>query len=255
MSIVPLISSPATASSTRSLALILLALGGLSACGGSGAAKVEAEDSGAAAEGDGGDGADGTDGAADGTDGTADGADGADGSADGADGATDGTGGADGAADGAADGTTDGGDGAPPPPALPVEGAWSLVASDLTRDDCGVASFQDPAAFVAEAYTVRHIDPVTFALAADGGTPGDCLVTDGLTFTCASATLRQDLGSYGFDAEMVIETVFSGALSADRTTLDGQTDISVTCEGNCFLIEFVLDFPCPMQLDMTLTAD
>jgi hypothetical protein len=246
----------------RALALIgALALG----CGGEGAAKVEgsgADSGGATDEGAADGGADGADGATDGADGSTDGADGAtDGGA--TDGGTDGTtdGGADGTTDGGADGATDGGTDAadggeePPPPALPVEGAWSLADWSLTRDDCGVASFQDPAAFLAEAYAISHVDPVTFALSADGGAPGDCAVTDGVSFSCASATLRQDLGSFGFDAEMVIDTQLSGTLSEDRRSLVGATDITVVCDGDCWLIEFVLDFPCPMQIDMTLTAD
>jgi hypothetical protein len=42
-------------------------------------------------------------------------------------------------------------------------------------------------------------------------------------------------------------------VSATRKT--GQADITVTCEGTCWALEFVLAFPCPMQLDMDLAAD
>lgn len=165
--------------------------------------------------------------------------------------------GGEGSGDSGGDGTGDAGDDGTTeePPALPVEGSWSLSSFDLTRDDCGVASFQDVSEFVAETYVVAHVDDTTFSLAADGGAPDNCTVTDGEAFTCPPLEVREDLSSVGFDAEMVVDTVFSGTLDGGYLEMTGVTDITVECEGDCFLIEFVLDFPCPMAIDMTLSAD
>jgi hypothetical protein len=157
--------------------------------------------------------------------------------------------------DGGTGGEDTGGEEEPPPPALPVEGAWSLGDWTLASDDCGVASYQDPSEFVADAYTVAHVDSTTFSLASGGEPPGNCVVAEDLSYECESATVRQDLSDFGFDAEMVVDTTFRGVLSSDYTTLSGTTDVTVTCEGSCWLIELVLDFPCPMAIDMSLLSD
>lgn len=187
------------------------------------------------------DGADGSDEGAGGTGG--DDSDGGDGSGDTGDG--EGGGGDDGG---------DTGDTEPPPPALPVEGAWSLTDFSVADDPCGVGTYQDPAELVAERYTVAHVDAATFALAADGQPPGDCVVADGGGFLCAAAQLREDLSGFGIDADMLVDTQLSGVLGPDFRTMSGTTDITVTCDGDCWLLEFVLDFPCPMTVDMTLDA-
>lgn len=142
-----------------------------------------------------------------------------------------------------------------PPPALPLEGSWSLTASDLVQDDCGVATYQDPDELIAETWEVSHVDASTFALSAAGEPPGDCGVVDGVSFSCEPTQVRQDLSSYGFAAEMVVDTVFSGELGRDWDTMSGPTDIVVTCEGDCWLVELVLDFPCDMRVDLELAAD
>ncbi len=191
-------------------------------------------------DGAGGDGAGGTDGSG-GSDG------GAGGTGDGGDaggGADDGSGGGD-----------DGGTEEEEPPVLPVEGAWSLDDSTLVRDDCGVAAYQDPGEFIAEAYTVAHVGADIFSLAASGEPPEDCEVARDGGFVCDSAQVREDLSSMGINADMVVDTEFSGTFSSDYRTITGTNDIVVTCDGDCWLVEFVLDFPCDMAIEMDLSAD
>lgn len=217
-----------------------------------------AEDSGTfddASGGDEGGGAEGGDGDGDGGSGGDDG--GGTGDEGGSDGAGDEGGSGDSGDGGSEDGGAgdDGGTGEEPPPALPAEGDWSLAASALVRDDCGVADYQDPGGFIAEAYDVLHVDDETFSLAADGEPPGDCAVGRGSQFTCASAQVRQNLSDYGINADMVVDTVFSGTFSSDYRSMTGTTDVVVTCDGDCWLLEFVLSFPCDMAIDMDLAAD
>ena len=202
------------------------------------------DDGDGAGSGDGGSGDDDGGGTGSGDDGGSGGSDGDGGSGDSGDGGSDGGGAGD-----------DGGTGEEPPPALPAEGDWSLAASALVRDDCGVADYQDPGGFIAEAYDVLHVDDETFSLAADGEPPGDCAVSRGSEFTCASAQVRQSLSDYGINADMVVDTVFSGTFSSDYRSMTGTTDVVVTCDGDCWLLEFVLSFPCDMAIDMDLTAD
>ena len=205
------------------------------------------------------------DGGGSGDDGGGDGS-GDDGGGDGSgdDGGDDGAGddgGDDGGSDGGGsdDGGSDDGDDPeeeePEPVLLPVEGDWNLVDQYLSDDPCGVSNYQDPSGFIAEAYEVAHVDSETFALSASGEPPGDCIVSGGSSFTCAPAQVRQDLSSYGISADMVVDTEFNGTLDADFLTMTGATDITVTCDGDCWLVELALDFPCPMTIDMTLEAD
>jgi hypothetical protein len=136
-----------------------------------------------------------------------------------------------------------------------VEGDWSLDDSALVEDVCGVASYQDPGEFIAEAYTVAHVSDDIFSLAASGAAPGDCEVASDGGFVCDSEQVREDLSSMGINADMVVDTEFSGSFSSDYRTITGTTDIVVTCDGDCWLVEFVLDFPCDMAIDMELVAD
>jgi hypothetical protein len=193
-----------------------------------------------------------------GDDSAGDGGDGDAGSGDGSgdDGSSGDGSGDDGGSGGSDDGSgDDGGTGEDASPALPVEGDWSLDDSALVQDVCGVASYQDPSDFIAEAYTVGHVSEDIFSLSASGAAPGDCVVARDGGFVCDSEQVREDLSSMGINADMVVDTEFSGSFSSDQRTITGTTDIVVTCDGDCWLVEFVLDFPCDMAIDMELVAD
>ena len=162
-----------------------------------------------------------------------------------------------GADDGGEGGEDDGGeagdDGEEPPPVpLPEEGAWTLASTTLVRDDCNVAAFADPADFVPDSYVIAHTGTDTFTMAAGGEDPGGCENTGGYDFSCDSAVVRQDLGDFGFDAEMVIDNQLSGTIGEGLVSMEGTNELSITCDGDCFLIELVLSFPCAVELDMRL---
>lgn len=151
------------------------------------------------------------------------------------------------------DGGEAGDDGDEPPPVpLPMEGSWSLASTSLVRDDCNVAAFVDPAEFVPESYVIAHTGTDTFTMAAGGEDPGGCENTGGYDFSCDPAVVRQDLGDFGFDAEMVIDNQLSGTIGEGLVSMEGTNELSITCEGDCFLIELVLSFPCAVELDMRL---
>lgn len=151
------------------------------------------------------------------------------------------------------DGGEAGDDGDEPPPVpLPMEGSWSLASTTLERDDCNVAAFVDPADFVPDSYVIAHTGTDTFTMAAGGEDPGGCENTGGYDFSCDPAVVRQDLGDFGFDAEMVIDNELSGTIGEGLVSMEGTNELSITCEGDCFLIELVLSFPCAVELGMRL---
>jgi hypothetical protein len=221
----------------------------LLACEAAGSGAIEDKppaDTGAAA--DGGDGADGADGA-DGSGGADGGADGTDGGADGTDGGGDG---ADGGGDGA-DGSGDGADGGDPD-LRPVEGAWDSADATVADDPCGLGNFQDPTGLIPSAYEIAHDGPSAFTLGPEGG-PADRCEMVGPGFSCAEGSFTESLGSFGLSGDLVFATVLTGEVDASREAISARTDLTVTCEGrDCYLLEFVLDFPCPLAVDLQLQA-
>ena len=75
------------------------------------------------------------------------------------------------------------------------------------------------------------------------------------TIICDSETIEEAVG-YGFDATMVIETMFSGSLES-TAEMTGQTELDVTCDGSsCEYLAYVgLSFPCPMVIDINIELE
>jgi hypothetical protein len=136
---------------------------------------------------------------------------------------------------------------------LPEAGRWALERSALVRDDCGVARFRDPAGFIAKEFVVAHLAGDAFSLAVPGEGPGRCTIDAEGRFACGAATSSQAVGRLGVEAEVWIETSFSGSVVQRGRQLSGTTEVMVTCEGSCRLMEAVLDFPCPMVFELDLT--
>jgi hypothetical protein len=77
----------------------------------------------------------------------------------------------------------------------------------------------------------------------------------GSAFACAEGSFTESLGSFGLSGDLVFATVLSGEVDASRESISARTDLTVTCDGrDCYLLEFVLDFPCPLTVDLSLQA-
>ena len=137
---------------------------------------------------------------------------------------------------------------------LPDPGTWDVTDYELTRDDCGLANWQNVDDFVPSSFEITLTGEDAFTMAADGGEAGACVVDQVGVFSCDSDTVEESVG-YGLDATMVIETAFSGSLDSTME-MTGQTDLDVTCDGSsCEYLSYAgLSFPCPMVIEIDIQA-
>ena len=143
-----------------------------------------------------------------------------------------------------------------PPAFAPATGVWTVTASTLTQDGCGLSDMVDRGAPGTTLELMGQSD--AFAMTFEAGETVRCSVDDAQGFACLTTeTIDPTARNLGLDADILVDITTSGWFE-DETTMSMESVVGIDCDGpDCFWVQLLMGsgFPCTMAMASDVVAD